>query len=103
MAIKETDQSVEKMLTLLKTFMECQKSSYGIVSLGVFGSFSRGEAQSGSDVDIVFETKEPNLFRTASMKAELEESLALRVDVVRLRERMNPRLKRRIQREARYV
>lgn len=103
MSINETDQSVEKVLTLLKTFMECRKSSYGLVSLGVFGSFARGEAQNDSDVDIVFETKEPNLFRTARMKAELEELLALRVDVVRLREGMNPRLKQRILREARYV
>ena len=38
------------------------------------------------------------------MKQELEELLRQeRVDVVRLRERMNPRLKQRVLREARYV
>jgi len=37
------------------------------------------------------------------MKQELEELLARRADVVRLRKQMNPRLKRRILRETRYV
>ncbi len=101
--MSETNQSMETLLTLLKTFMERQKSEYGLVSLGVFGSFARGEARSDSDVDIVFETNRPNLFRTARMRAELESLLERRVDVVRLRERMNPRLKERILREARYV
>jgi predicted nucleotidyltransferase/uncharacterized protein with HEPN domain len=67
----------------------------------VFGSFARGEARSDSDVDIVFETNEPNLFRTARMRAELESLLARPVEVVRLRERMNRRLRQRILQEAR--
>jgi len=101
--MNKKDQSVDRILTLLKTFMERQKSEYGLISLGVFGSFARGEMQGDSDIDIVFETNVPNLFRTARMKVELEKLLSRRVDVVRLRERMNPRLRRRILREARYV
>lgn len=101
--MREATQTREEVLILLKTFMERQQAEYRLVSIGVFGSFARDEAQSDSDVDIVFETNEPNLFRTAKMKAELENLLARRVDVVRLRERMNPHLKQRILREARYV
>ncbi len=63
----------------------------------------RAQAHEDSDVDVVFETSEPNLFRTSRMKQELEQLLARRVDVVRLRERMNPGLKKRILQEARYV
>jgi predicted nucleotidyltransferase len=37
------------------------------------------------------------------MRAELERLLARPVDVVRLRERMNRRLRQRILQEARYV
>jgi hypothetical protein len=58
---------------------------------------------SKGDVDIVFETNEPNLFRTARMRAELESLLARPVDVVRLRERMNRHLRQCILQEARYV
>jgi uncharacterized protein len=101
--MNETAPSREEVLALLKSFMEGQKAEYGLISLGVFGSFARGEAQGDSDIDIVFETDQPNLFRTARMRAELERLLARRVDIVRLRARMNPRLRERILREARYV
>ena len=76
---------------------------YGITALGVFGSVARDESGKKSDVDIVFKTDAPNLFRTVRMKQELEALLACPVDVVRLRERMNPGLKKRILQEARYV
>ena len=91
------------VLARLKMFKESRQAEFSLRSLGIFGSFARGQAQEDSDVDVVFETSEPNLFRTSRMKQELEELLARRVDVVRLRERMNPRLKQRILREARYV
>ena len=91
------------VLARLKMFKESRQAEYSLRSLGIFGSFARGQAQEDSDVDVVFETSEPNLFRTSRMKQELEELLARRVDVVRLRERMNPHLKQRILREARYV
>jgi uncharacterized protein len=95
--------TTEDVLARLKAFKESRQAEYCLSSLGIFGSFARGQARDESDVDVVFETSEPNLFRTSRMKQELEELLARRVDVVRLRERMNPRLRVRIIREARYV
>ena len=95
--------TMEDVLARLRAFKESHQAEYCLSSLGVFGSFARGQVQEESDVDVVFETSEPNLFRTSRMKQELEELLARRVDVVRLRERMNPSLKQRILREARYV
>jgi predicted nucleotidyltransferase len=76
---------------------------YGITSLGIFGSVARDEADEESDVDIVYETNSPNLYRTVRMKQELEAILRRRVDVVRWRDRIDPRLKARIAREAVYV
>jgi uncharacterized protein len=76
---------------------------YGITALGVFGSVARDDADEDSDVDVVYETTTPNLFRTVRMKRELEALLRRRVDVARWRERIDPRLKARIAREAVYV
>ncbi len=101
--MSETAQSRDKVLALLKTFMERQKSKYSLISLGVFGSFARGEAQNDSDVDIVFDTDAPNLFMTAMMKQDLEELLGRPVDVLQLRGLTNTRLKARIEKEAVYV
>lgn len=93
----------EEALARLRVFKETREAEYHLISLGIFGSFARGQADDESDVDVVFETRMPNLLRTSRMKRELEALLARRVDVVRLRERMNPRLRERILHEARYV
>ncbi len=52
---------------------------------------------------MVFQTDQPDLFITAMLRQDLEAFLGHRVDVVRLRDSMNPRLKARIEREATYV
>lgn len=92
-----------QLKALLKEFKEQNADKYHLRSLGYFGSYARDEATEDSDVDIVFDTDAPNLFKTVEMKQDLEELLGRRADVVRLREAMNPRLKARIEREAIYV
>ncbi len=95
--------STEQLRALLKVFKEQHAEEYHLRALGYFGSYARNEATAESDVDIVFETEAPNLFRTSSMRQDLVEWLGRPVDVVRLRHTMNPRLKARIQKEAVYV
>ena len=92
----------EEVLALLRTFM-VQHSVYRLISLGIFGSFARGDAQSDSDVDIVFDTAAPNLFMTAMMKQDLEELLGRPVDVLQLRGLTNARLRARVESEAIYA
>ena len=101
--MNEAVQTREEILALLRRFLECRRDEYRLTSIGVFGSVARGEAVGGSDVDIVFDASEPNLFRTAEMKQDLEELLGRPVDVLRLRGLTNPRLKARVERDAVYV
>ena len=98
-----TKLTLDELLTLLKMFKKQQGEEFHLQSIGVFGSFARDEATPESDVDIVFTTDDPNLFRTARMKEELEKLLSRQIDLIRWREQMNPRLQARIAREARYV
>ena len=87
----------------LRAFKEQRGAEYHLRTLGYFGSYARNEATADSDVDIVFQTDEPNLFRTARMWEDLTNWLGKEVDVVRLRPGMKPRFKARIEREAVYV
>jgi predicted nucleotidyltransferase len=97
------NNSTNDIFHLLAQFKQQRGSDYYLKSLGVFGSVARGEADAESDVDVVFETDRPNLFRTSSLRQELQGLLNRPVDVVRLRTRMNPNLRASIEREARYV
>jgi hypothetical protein len=93
----------EALLAELRVFKERHGEEYGLRSLGIFGSYARGEAGEDSDVDIVFDTSIPNLFRVVRMKQDLEEFLGRPVDVLQLRGLTNQRLKARVEREAVYV
>ena len=90
-------------LQILRNFQQEFGSRYGILSLGLFGSTAKDCATDESDVDVVISLKEPNLFTLSRIRIDLEERLNRHVDIVSYRERMNPFLKERIQREARYV
>lgn len=79
------------------------EARYGVTALGVFGSVARNQATATSDIDIVVQMREPNLFTLVHVKEELEEALHERVDLVHYRERMNAFLKSRIDCEAIYV
>lgn len=89
-------------LRLLQEHKKELEEQYGITRLGIFGSVARDEAIDSSDVDVVVEMP-PDMLARASLKQELETILRTDVDVVRYWQRMNHYLKRRIDREARYV
>jgi len=76
---------------------------YGVTKLGIFGSLARNEIHDNSDIDVVLEMREPNLFYMVHIKEALEEYFQTPVDVIRYRKLMNKYLKARIDREAVYV
>lgn len=98
-SVMERDEVLGKLRGYKLAFAE----KHRISRIGVFGSFARGDARQDSDVDIVFESDTPNLLRTAQMREELEALLARHVDIVRMREGMDPRLQKVIRSEARFV
>jgi predicted nucleotidyltransferase len=76
---------------------------YGVSRLGLFGSFARDEAKAESDIDVVVEMDEPDLFTMVHIKETLEEDFQRPVDVIHYRPLMNQFLKSRIERDAIYV
>ena len=92
-----------EILEILKAFKGRYAEKYGITNLGLFGSAARDENQEGSDVDVVVRLKKQDLFNMIGIKQDLEETLHTQVDVISYREKMNPFLKNRIDRESLYV
>ena len=90
------------IIAVISKFKPGLMVKYAVSRIGIFGSVARGEASDESDIDIVVEM-EPDLFKRAALKSELEELLHRSVDVVRYSKRMNPSLKQRIDRDALYV
>jgi predicted nucleotidyltransferase len=93
----------EDILTLLRNYKQAYADQYGILELGVFGSFARNEATEESDVDICISTRTPDAFMLVHVKDDLEKLVKRHVDIIRVRENMNPFLKSRLEKEALYV
>ena len=92
-----------ELQTRLRDFKEQRGPQFHLTALGYFGSYARGEAHSESDIDIVFDTRHPNLWMTSIMKQDLEEWLERPVDLIRLHKYMRSAFRVRLQREAVYV
>ena len=96
-------KTTEEILSTLGQFKPYAATRYGIDKIGVFGSVARGEQNDNSDVDIFYSGKALSLLTLDDLQCELEKLLGCKVDIVRVREKMNPMLRSRIAKEGCYV
>ena len=71
---------IQTILAEIKTELQ---EKYHINSIGIFGSYARGEQNSASDVDILVEyTKKPSLIGLVELQDYLSDRLQMKVDLV---------------------
>jgi len=92
-----------EIIAYLKEHKNDFMQKYQISKLALFGSYSRDENRDNSNVDIAIETPLSDYFKLYDFKEELENSFHTKVDIVRLRDKMNMALKRRIEKDGIYV
>jgi len=90
------------VLNYLKEHYQEFNTKYHVEKIGLFGSYARGEEKKDSDIDI-FVQMHPKLLDMIAIKQLIEEDLHRKVDIVRLRDKMNPYLKKRILRDGVYA
>jgi len=91
-------QNIEKaeIMNLKKKIIPILKRN-NVVKAGIFGSFARGEAKKGSDIDILIEVKAKkfSLLDLIRLEMELEKKLKRKVDLLTYKS-IHPLLKNRI-------
>ena len=95
-------KSTKECIELIAAHAEELRTKFGIKTLRLFGSVSRGEQQEGSDVDVCVEMR-PELYLVVRLKRFLEHILQCSVDIVRMHKHMNPYLLNDIERDGIYV
>lgn len=93
----------DECIKLLRKYMSILKSEYGITSLSLFGSTAREEQNANSDIDLYVDTETPNPFLLMDAKEFLEQATGSSVDIVRNHKNLNPRLRKRIQKDGIFV
>ncbi|MFH0920804.1 MAG: nucleotidyltransferase domain-containing protein [Fibrobacterota bacterium] len=91
------------ILEFLKLYFSLNKDKYRMTRLGLFGSAARDQMNDQSDIDLVVELQNPDMFNLIGIKQDVEAALHRHVDIFRFRETMNGFLKKRIAEEAIYV
>ena len=95
--------SKKEILKFLKKYKEEKKDIYHINKLGLFGSYAKEQQSEISDVDIVVEFNKPDLFNQIGIMQDLKEYFKKDVDVISLWKQINPKLKKRIDKDTIYV
>jgi predicted nucleotidyltransferase len=95
----QDESTREGILSALRDLKRDLGGALGILEMGIFGSFARESATTTSDLDVYVKTKTPDPYLLVHIKEAIEGRVHRRVDIVRMRERMNPLLKARIERE----
>ena len=95
-------RTAKEFIDLISAHADELRSQFGIRTLRLFGSVSRGEQREDSDVDICVDM-EPSLYLLVRLKRFLEQLLQCTVDVVRMHRHINPYLLENIERDGIYV
>jgi predicted nucleotidyltransferase len=93
----------EEIILKLEQFKRKYQNEYCFRKIGIFGSVARGSAREDSDIDILIEQIQPDLFLLGAIKTDLEHEFGIPVDIIRIRKGMNAFLRKRIEQEALYV
>ena len=92
-------ETITPVLQALKPYLY---ERWGVTELAIFGSVARGEAEAGSDIDILFDYDRPLGLELVSLGDFLEEKLQFKVDLLS-RKAVRPRVWDFIGDEMRYV
>jgi len=91
---------LEEIKSGIRKNMSILRDKYKVKTIGVFGSYIRGEQGKESDVDILVEFYETiDLFTFIELEDFLSETLGIKVDLV-MKDTLKPRIRDNILREA---
>ena len=88
--------TLEEVRSTLKSVLPDLKRHYGVETLGVFGSYARGESKRTSDLDLLVEFGQaPTMFECMRLEHHLATILGVKVDLV-MKTALKPEIGRRI-------
>ena len=96
---KREHLTVQQMADRLREELPRLRREYAVLSLGLFGSYVRGEQRRGSDLDVLVEFSEiPGMLRFLDLERDLSRLLGVAVDLVQ-KEALKPAIGKRIREE----
>ncbi len=99
----KSEFGLEELIARLLAKLPDLRARYHIATLGVFGSYVRGEQHQTSDLDILVEfSVTPSLFKLTALQNELTEQAGVQVELT-LKRMLKPRIGQHILAEVIYL
>lgn len=96
-------KKVDELKKILQDHKATLKDEYGVIEIGLFGSYTKGNQKKASDVDILVEfEKAIDLFTFVQLKNHLTDLLGVNVDLV-TKKALKPKIGERILSETIYI
>lgn len=93
----------DQILSILRVYYFCNKESFGIERIGLFGSFARNEGREDSDIDIIITLSKPDLLQYSAITNQLETVFGRHVDLISSKAILSESFKAQLDKEAIYV
>ena len=88
--------TLKEVLKSLRVALPELEEGYGVMTLGVFGSYASGESRRRSDLDLLVEfSRAPTMFEFVRLERHLTTILGVKVDLV-MKSALKPEIGRRI-------
>jgi predicted nucleotidyltransferase len=94
--------SAAEIREVLRNCLPEIRDKYGVTSIGIFGSYARGEAVASSDIDIIVEFDRPIGWELVDLADLLESRLHHKVDLV-IQRSLHPLIRDTILAEVQYA
>lgn len=98
-----TQLTKSEIIERLKAEKPFLSRNFGVVNIGLFGSFAKERQRDDSDIDLIVEMIQPRFEWMAGLQVYLEKKFNHRIEIVRKSGKRNSRFNKRIEKEIIYA
>ncbi len=95
--------TAKQILKILREEKQFLRDRYGLLTIGLFGSYANDSQRPESDIDFLVELSEPRFDFLAGLQIYLETRLGRPVELIRRRTGMSDRFLRRVSKDIHYA
>jgi len=95
--------TTNEIVAFLRSEKAFLNREFGVIDIGLFGSYATGKSHSDSDIDLIVELKEPRFEWLAGLQIYLENKFNRKIELIRKGSHINQRFKKHVEKEAIYA
>ena len=93
----------QEILDILRKEKPYLRKEFGLIAIGVFGSFATGTQGPESDIDLLVELTEPRFDFLAGIQLHLEKKIGKSIELVRKRPGLSGRFLKQVEKTIHYA